>query len=312
MPELLRQVALISESTAVALPDLMQCSAAIQKQASRDFAPLWDVDATVDAFAKLDDVPLGYWRVLIVDADPRLPDSALGVHLDDNNQPFALVKVTANWQLTCSHETLEMLADPYGNRLTAGDSPKADQGRVQFLVEVSDPSEAAEFGYTVNGLTMSDFYTPNYFDPVQSTGVRYSFTGAITEPRQVLRGGYLSWHDPATNDWWQEQYFGAQSQFIRLGPLDGQRSLRAQIERKTNVQSSRSMVQNRAALLSAAQSFGPMVARPSQANAAALRSFIERLKTGGGPPPPGGGGGGPGYPPPAGPAGRRPTPRPGR
>jgi hypothetical protein len=54
----------------------------------------------------------------------------------------------------------------------------ADQGRVEFLVEVSDPSEAAQFGYTVNGIPVSDFYTPHYFDPVQANGVRYSQTGA--------------------------------------------------------------------------------------------------------------------------------------
>jgi hypothetical protein len=59
----------------------------------------------------------------------------------------------------------------------------------------------------VNGLRVSDFYTPHYFDSVQSVGVRYSFTGAITKPRQVLRGGYLSWMDPATGFWWQANVF---------------------------------------------------------------------------------------------------------
>ena len=57
-----------------------------------------------------------------------------------------------------------MLVDPFGDKLKAGDSPKADQGRVLFLVEVSDPSEAKEFAYTVNGVLVSDFYTPSFFD----------------------------------------------------------------------------------------------------------------------------------------------------
>jgi hypothetical protein len=39
--------------------------------------------------------------------------------------------------------------------------------------------------------------------------VRYSFTNAITEPKQVLRGGYLSWLDSETNTWWQRTWFGA-------------------------------------------------------------------------------------------------------
>ena len=100
-----------------------------------------------------------------------------------------------------------MLVDPFGDRLVAGDSPKPDQGRVLFLVEVSDPSEAADFGYSVNGVLMSDFYTPRFFDPTVSHGVRYSFTDAISEPRQVLRGGYLSWLEPVSDHWWQEIWF---------------------------------------------------------------------------------------------------------
>jgi hypothetical protein len=44
-----------------------------------------------------------------------------------------------------------MLVDPSGNRTQIGDSPKSNQGRVEFLVEVCDPSEAANFGYSVNG-----------------------------------------------------------------------------------------------------------------------------------------------------------------
>jgi hypothetical protein len=42
-------------------------SAAIQKQISRDFGPMWNVEATVDAFKKLEDVPIGYWHVLLQD-----------------------------------------------------------------------------------------------------------------------------------------------------------------------------------------------------------------------------------------------------
>jgi hypothetical protein len=70
---------------------------------------------------------------------------AAGIHEDKNGQPFALVTASSNldeWSSTASHEALEMLIDPFGNRLVAGDSPKSDQGRVSFLVEVCDPSPA--------------------------------------------------------------------------------------------------------------------------------------------------------------------------
>ena len=144
---------------------------------------------------------------------------AAGVHLDDNNQPYALVQAENFWQLSTSHETLEMLADPSGNRLMTGISPKKGEGRVLFLVEVCDPSEDAAFAYRVNGIILSDFFTPHYFDPTVTSGTRYSFTGAITKPRQVLRGGYLSWFNPVTKHWLQEDYFGSKPRIRDLGPL---------------------------------------------------------------------------------------------
>ena len=136
-----------------------------------------------------------------------------------------------------------MLVDPFGSRLVAGDSPKPGQGRVEFLVEVCDPSEAAEFGYSVNGILMSDFYTPRFFDPLVAPGVRYSFTGALTEPRQVLRGGYLSWHDPVSDHWWQQTWFsGAAPRFRDLGVLTASAGgIRAQIDRITAAETAKAI-----------------------------------------------------------------------
>ncbi len=239
MAQFLRQVALVSEVQDLSFSDLTRTSAALQKQAIRDLSGLWDVQATVDAFHQLEDVPLGYWPIII---ETDIGVDALGIHLDKDGQPFALVSLTDGWQLTASHEALEMLVDPFGNRLMAGDSPKPDQGRVEFLVEVCDPSEAAAFGYTVNGITVSDFYTTAYFDPIQAVGVRYSFTGAITEPRQVLQGGYLSWHDPVSDHWWQEIFSGRRS-FLprtRLPTQSEQGSSVARPDCRTDWESSRS------------------------------------------------------------------------
>lgn len=211
--------------------DVARVAAALQRQATRDFEPVWEVPATVDAFPRFEDIPLGYWPMIVV---PDVQDAA-GIHLDDNGQPFALIEISDSWSLTASHEMLEMLADPFGSRLVPGHSIKEGQGRVEYLVEVCDPSEAAKFGYTVNDILVSDFYTPDFFDPVKADGVRYSFTGAITEPRQVLRGGYLSWRDPTTNRWWQRTWFGEKPEWQDLGPLEGSMtSIRAEIDRRTD------------------------------------------------------------------------------
>jgi hypothetical protein len=276
MATLLRQLALVSESSQVKTSELLRVAAALQKQASRDLAPIWDVSATVDAFETLEDVPLGYWPMIIMD-DIGF-DGAAGIHLDKDNQPFSLITSSSDldtWSLTASHEELEMLVDPFGNRLVAGDSPKADQDRVEFLVEVADPSEDAEFAYTVNGILVSDFYTPRFFDPIVCSGVRYSFTGAITEPRQVLRGGYLSWHDPVSDDWWQEIWFsGSAPSFRNLGPLEAKgESLRSQIDRRTQSETAKALAKGR----SVAAAAGLMAAASQQARTSKADHWHEQI-----------------------------------
>jgi hypothetical protein len=154
-------LALVSEIDGHDPSDVARVATALQRQVTRDFTPVWNVRATVDALPTLEDVPIGYWPMIIV------PDvqGAAGIHLDQDGQPYALIEMSDSWSLTASHEMLEMLADPFGNRVVAGRSLKRGQGRVGFLVEVCDPSEVAEFGYTVNDILVSDFCTPRFFDP---------------------------------------------------------------------------------------------------------------------------------------------------
>ena len=228
------ELAVVSETERITHSQLSRVVAALQKQAIRDFRGVWEVTATVDGFEKLEDVPVGYWPIIVRDDIGEAPGVA-GYHHDKDGQPFSLVKYSDSWSLTASHEMLEMLGDPWGSRLVAGPSPKPDQGRVEFLVEVSDPPQAAQFGYTVNGFLVSDFITPNFYDPVATTGVRYSFGGHVPGPRQIARGGYISWHEPATDHWWQQVWFtGNAPRFRDLGILTGRTgSLRAAIDART-------------------------------------------------------------------------------
>lgn len=273
---LVRQVALVSESQSVSSSELGQVSAALQKQATRDLSAIWEVQATVDAFERLEDVPVGYWPIVIQD-NIDTPGAA-GVHEDKDGQPFALVQSGDGWPLTASHECLEMLVDPFGNRLVAGQSPKSHQGRVEFLVEVCDPSEDASFAYTVNGLTVSDFYTPHYFDPVTNPAVQYSFTSAIKKPRVVLKGGYLSWHDPVSDHWFQETFFtGTKPKFRDLGKITAKagQNLRTMILAMTPERFATRRVTGNALL--AANAFVKASSESSNAKAKAWRGQIARL-----------------------------------
>src|SRR4051794_37735964 len=110
MAALLRQLALVSESGQTPASDVQKVAAPLQKQAARDLAPIWEISATVDASTPLEDVPVGYWPIIVKDhINVR---GAAGIHEDKNGQPFALVTASASldeWSLTASHEALEML-----------------------------------------------------------------------------------------------------------------------------------------------------------------------------------------------------------
>jgi hypothetical protein len=210
-------LALVVETRRVRKGEIKEVAAAVQRQLSRDFASVWAVDATIDPFLSLDDVPPGYWPILVRDDFPGM--GIIGIHLDKRHQPFALVKLNPTWSLTVSHEALEMVADPWGNRLVPGGSPMRGQGLVEFLVEVCDPVGGVAHAYTINGYLVSDFYTPHFFDPVPSS-VRYSFTGRLQRPRAILPGGYLSWREPTSQEWWQWDWINRpQPQFSGLGRL---------------------------------------------------------------------------------------------
>lgn len=277
-------VALVSDTDSLSLSDLSPVAAALQKQVTRDFGPLWNVNATVDAFDQLESVPVDYWPVILRD-DINQPGAA-GYHTDDHGQPFSLVQVDDNWALTVSHETLEMLGDPFGNRTIAG-SPPADSPdpvseleRVTYLVEVCDPCEGQDFSYPVNGVQVSDFITPNYYDPQASSGVRYSFTGSIPGPHVVLEGGYVSFGNPVDHHWYQIIVQDGQQEVRDLGVIASTngKSLRELVDQKVREVRAKEGYRLKTAAKKAAASAGVPFSHTSSARAKWLRRYVQGLK----------------------------------
>jgi hypothetical protein len=281
MSTLPHHVALVSDTNSVSFADISTVAAALQKQATRDFGPLWQVNATVSAFDALESVPVDYWPVMVRD-DIDQPGAA-GYHTDENGQPFALVQADDQWQLTVSHETLEMLADPFGNRTLAGAPPPqappplAALNRVLYLVEVCDPCEDARFAYGVNGQQLSDFITPHYYDPKGATGTLYSFRGNIQGPHTVLDNGYVSFGNPVTNEWYQIVVANGQTQVQDLGKLSRNgRSLRETVDDLVRQVRKNDHYRTKApAATEGRKSSG--IAESSRARAKYLREFIGKL-----------------------------------
>jgi hypothetical protein len=223
-------------------PTLVQSvAAALNIQVMRDLPQFWTVQATVSYLPSSNHIPAGVWPVNLVGS---LPPGEGGVHMDDNKQPYAKVIATPDsdeWTIDASHETLEMLVDPYGNRLQSstavaivGGKVVDSTGQFNYLVEACDPCEADTYAYPIQGVALSDFITPHYYDPVVTPGTRYSFTGAITAPRQLLPGGYISYIDLSTNEWQQILWVDPnQGPTINdLGPADPGSSLRVWVDGK--------------------------------------------------------------------------------
>jgi len=80
-------------------------------------------------------------------------------------------------------------------------------------------SEADQFAYEVNGIRVSDFMTPHYYDPNGATGVQYSFRGNVKAPHTVLEGGYVSFGNPTDNHWYQIIVVNGQARVRDLGVI---------------------------------------------------------------------------------------------
>jgi len=219
-------------------PDLMQSVAdALNIQVTRDLPQFWPVQATVQYLPNAEKIPSGVWPVKLVES---LPPNEGGFHLDRHNQPYAEIVATtdASWSIDASHETIEMLIDPNGNRMQSsvaidivGDGLQDGSGQFNYLVEACDPCEANNYGYDIQGVLVSDFITPHFYDPVETSGTRYSFTGALTKPREVLPGGYISFVNEQTDEWQQILYLSSPPKLKTLGPTkDSEKSMRRWID----------------------------------------------------------------------------------
>jgi hypothetical protein len=216
---LTRHIAIVPE-VGMNASELARVSAALQKQVTRDLSPVWGISATVDPFPNLEDLPAGYWPLVLTFRELGID---AGIHVDEKGQPYALVEMSPSWSLTASHICLEMLSDPFGNRMLAGNSPRSDQGQVEFLTDICDPCGHPQYAYVVNDVLVSDFCTPSFWEPA-SRRERYSFTGAVQAPLEVLPGGHMRWYDPASDTWWTRRILGDGPCDVNIGRADSRKS----------------------------------------------------------------------------------------
>src|SRR6266851_4092912 len=173
---------------------------ALQKQVSDDFKAYWEQDCTLSFVPKGQPLIAGWWQIIITDNPDQA--GALGYHeLTSAGAPLGKVFAKldldngSSWTATLSHELLEMLADPWINWCAMGSDSKI------YALEVCDAVEADDLGYDIDGVRVSDFVTPAWFEPTCAD--RLDFKKHVSKELELselelARGGYISILDPAS------------------------------------------------------------------------------------------------------------------
>lgn len=200
-------IAIINHSTVLTDTQVRAVIPSLQTQVSRDFSPVWGMNAILGFYSKNTTVPKGSWLVYIVDdADVS---GALGYH-DDTPTGTPVTYVFArttmqygmSWTVTLSHEILEMLVDPW-IILTVFEQTTNKTGRL-WAYEVGDPCEADQCGYKIGNVLVSDFVFPTWFHPeYYGPTPRYDFMNYIKSPLTLATGGYAIYFDVGSGSGWQ-------------------------------------------------------------------------------------------------------------
>jgi hypothetical protein len=180
------KIAVFNKATTPLGVDLDALIAAMQAYIDKFIAPVW---ATPAKLIKSKDFLPGAWAMVFLD-DADEP-SALAYHdltPDGLPQSKVFVRTTIDngdlVSVSASHELVEMLVDPAINLMSTGPDPKTI-----YAYESADPVEALSF--KVNGIPMSDFVYPSYFEDFHKPGsVKFDQLGKVKRPFQILAGGY--------------------------------------------------------------------------------------------------------------------------
>lgn len=209
-------IAVINESTVVTDAQVQSMVPALQSQVTDHFAPVWGVGADV-AFVPTTQPPAAdAWQLVILDDSDQA--GALGYH-DLTSAGLPLAKIFAksdqaagsSISVTCSHELLEMLGDPMIDTTVFFSD---NQGNVAaFAFEACDACEADNYGYQINGVLVSDFVYPSWFDqrpnpagvPAGALDYGQHLTQVLTlanPAAAILPGGYIGMWTP--NSGWTQ------------------------------------------------------------------------------------------------------------
>lgn len=201
-------IAFIRETGYLTDADVSAFVAAQQVQLDKDFAPLWGLGATCVFVPPEHVIPPGAWQVILLDHTDQAQASGYHDDTGPGGEPRSKVFIAdikadgSSWTVTTSHETLEMIGDPTINKSVTFD------GWV-YAWENCDACEDDHFGYRINGLLMSAFVLPSWFDPSGKAPFTFPVIPSIDAPFKLAEGGYIGRRQWPSGPWSQLMADGA-------------------------------------------------------------------------------------------------------
>lgn len=163
-----------------------EAAEAIQVQVTRDFAPHWGA-ATVMFVPKGKPVLKSAWKVVITDTLGTIKESP-------SSLPTSYLDLAANgtlsWTVSLSHAVLEMIANPH--RQNAVYLSESAQAGTLYAVEVCDPICDDAYGYDINGVRVSNFVTPAWFERHHTGTTGFDHGGSLRGPLTLGFGGVVA------------------------------------------------------------------------------------------------------------------------
>jgi hypothetical protein len=219
-------IAILNQSTLISDSDAAAMTEAIASQVRLDAAPLWDrTPAAVVFYTDPRAVPAAAHGIALVNTIQDQPQGVLGFHTEDQGGKLWGVvaakpeldsgakPTSGDWSVSSvlSHEVLEMFIDPNCNLWSNDDKGSA------YSFEVCDPVEAPT--YDVNGISVSNFVTPSWFDPLAAARAQFDKLGHLTKPFSILKGGYVVYESAGKEQQKFGDEFPAWRKEMKNGPL---------------------------------------------------------------------------------------------
>lgn len=173
--------------------EIIQLTAAVQRQVTEDFQPVWGVGAHL-VFAKGNVPPDAYQIVIYKEAKDEEDKDFLGYHFSPEGYPVASIFAENDMQKdktisdTLSHEVLEMIIDPACNLYAYRPSGVGRPERIYFY-EVCDAVQCHH--YDIDGAMVCNFVYPEWFEHNWPTKSRkFDHLGLLERPFQILPDCY--------------------------------------------------------------------------------------------------------------------------